>query len=124
MPVTWSGGWGLDNPLGDPALVPSLRDRLGVSPDHVTDQDLTVVIGVAEHMVRPHVPEANWTHPLYYEAVTSLAVRVYEEQVRGRVGVDPDGDYDIAWTPGPTGGMVRSVWAYILPLTQTGGLTV
>ena len=104
--------------------VDELRTRLGVGAEHTTDDILQACLDVAAAMVDPHVPEAARVDPLYHEAQQTLAVRVYEERVRGRVGVDAAGDLDLSYTPGPTAGMVLSVWGYIGPLTATGGAVV
>lgn len=82
------------------------------------DDILDACLLVAAGMIDPHVPPESRTTVLYHEAQQALAVRVYEERVRGRVGVDAAGDLDMAYTPGPTAGMVMSVWAYLGPLAS------
>jgi hypothetical protein len=106
-----------------PQAIAELRSRLGVTTPDVSDELLDRCLNVSSSTIDPHVPAEARTSPLYGEAVQALAVRVYEERVRGRVGVGPDGEPVEDFTPGPTAGMVRSVWAYIGPLNQTGGLT-
>lgn len=102
-------------------LVDELADRLDLDPDA---PGLTQCIEVAAAMVDPYSPLEHRIPTLYTEAVVQLAVKVWEERGRGRIGMDPEGDLEVYYTPGATAGLVRSVWAYIQPLNPTGGLTV
>jgi hypothetical protein len=95
-----------------------LRTRLSVTPLTLPDEVADRCLIVAAAMIDTYVPVGNRTDPRYAEGVQALAVRVYEERVRGRVGVGPDGEPVEEYTPGPTEGMVRSVWGYIGPLTR------
>lgn len=103
------------------AQVDDLRERLSdVDTTTAPDATLERCLQVAEGMVAPLVPTYNRGEFGYLEAVACLGVRVYEERARGRVGVDPAGEFDVTYTPGPTKGMVDSVAGYWLPLTETG----
>jgi hypothetical protein len=101
-----------------PQAVSELRTRLGVSTADVPDPILDRCLRVSTAMIDQYVPPDKRTDPRYADGVQSLAVRVFEERTRGRVGVGPDGEPVEDYTPGPTEGMVRSVWGYIGPLTR------
>lgn len=100
-----------------------LRRALRVGAD-VSDAELQGCLDVATAAAEQWVPAENRTSPLYAEGVLGLAVKVWEERGRGRVGMDPSGDVDVYYTPGATAGMIRSQWAYFGPLVPTGGLSV
>lgn len=107
------------------AQIDELRGRLSdVDTTTAPDTTLNTCLAVAEGMLLPLVPSYNRSEPGFLEAVQCLGVRVFEERARGRVGVDPSGEFDVAYTPGPTQGMVNSVAGYWLPLTETGGAVI
>lgn len=77
-------------------------------------------LAVATELVDDHVPTHRRTGARYDEALVALAVKISEVSARGTVLVDPSGEI-AGLAPGATAGLVRSVWAYIGPLTATGG---
>jgi hypothetical protein len=60
---------------------------------------------------------------LWAEAVTGLAVKLWDTGAKGAVGMGPTGEWDV---PGPsaTAGLVNSVAALWHPLTLTGGSVI
>lgn len=96
-----------------------LAARLGDTT--VAETVLQRCLDVAAGMLTPLVPSYHRGEVGYLEAVQLLAVRVFEERARGRVGVDPAGEFDTAYLPGPTRGMVDSVAAYWGPLADVAG---
>lgn len=75
-------------------------------------------------LISPHVDSVLVTrHPeVFLEAVYQLAVKDWQIGVQGVSAAAADGEY--TYVPGATAGLIKSVWAYIAPLTTAGGLTV
>lgn len=99
-----------------------VRRRLDLVSDttNLPDALLGHIVDVATALVDQWVPSFNRSGAVYDEATVQLAVKVYDVSGRGTIAVDPTGEY-VAPSPAATAGMVRSVWAYIQPLTDTGG---
>ena len=99
------------------SAVAELRTRLAVTQEDVPDSVLDRCLKVATSMIDPYVDPHHRYSLLYGEAVQCLSVRIFEERAAGRGGVDAAGEYDFQYLPGATSGMVRSVWAYIGPIS-------
>ena len=107
------------------AQIDELRGRLSdvdetTAPDDVLERSLEL----ATEAMNEKVPSYNRGAFGYSESVFLLAVQCYENRVRGRVGVDPAGEFDTQYMPGPTSGMVMSCAFHWLPLTETGSAVV
>lgn len=112
-------------PPADPNELARRLDLEPVSPDLALL--LVSCLDRSAYLVQPYVDEARVTSggaglDVYLEAVYQLAVKDWQIGVQGVNAMDPEGEY--TYVPGATAGLVKSVWAYIAPLTTTGGLTV
>ena len=109
-------------PVGD---TDELARRLDLPTDTATELLLSACLIRAGAMIEPHIDPTKVTGPgntIYLEAVYQLAVKDWQIGVQGVNGLDVAAEY--GYVPGATRGLVLSVWAYIAPLTPTGGLTV
>jgi len=89
------------------------------------DDQIESVISHASAILAGYVDSllAGAMSALWGEAVTSLAVKLWDAGAKGTVGMGPTGEWDV---PGPsaTAGLVNSVAALWHPLTLTGGSVI
>lgn len=103
--------------------VDELARRLNITyPGGLLDDQLTTVVGVASALLEGHVDEAlvSARPVLWGEAVTELAVKLWDAGAKGAVGMGPTGEWDMP-SPSATAGLVNAVAAVWHPLTLTGG---
>jgi hypothetical protein len=110
-----------------PAVPPNeLARRLGLAyPGGPLDGQLEAASAAASNMLTGHVnADLVDAYPvLWSEAVTGLAVKLWDTQTRGTVGMDAVGDFTLP-SPSATSGLINSVAALWLPLSLTGGVVI
>ena len=107
-----------------PAVTPDeTARRLQVTyPGGPLDAQLEAAVTVAVVLLAGHVDEALATAnaQTWAEAVTALAVKVWDAGSKGTVGLDVAGDWTMP-TPSATAGLINATAGLWHPLTLTGG---
>jgi hypothetical protein len=110
-----------------PVVVPDeLARRLQVPyPGGPLDAQLEAAVDVAGTSLTGHVDEALVTlHPgPWAEAVTQLAVKVWDTGNKGTAGVDQTGEWTLP-APAALPGLAVGVFGVLSPCMPTGGVTV
>lgn len=94
-------------------------------PGGAADTQLEAAVDVAQAMLTGHVDETlvAGNVGLWVEAVTQLAVKVWDTGNKGTSGLDFNGDWTMP-TVSASAGMVNGVAALWQPLALTGGAVI
>lgn len=107
-----------------PSVTPDeLARRLQVTyPGGSVDAQLESAMTVSVVLLAGHVDEllAANSPEVWAEAVTGLAIKVWDAGNKGTAGLDVAGDWTMP-TPSATAGLVNAVAALWHPLSLTGG---
>jgi len=109
-----------------PSVTPDeLARRLQITYPGAVDAQLQSAMTVAVVLLAGHVDEdlAMLAPEVWAEAVTGLAVKVWDAGNKGTAGLDVAGDWTMP-TPSATAGLVNAVAGLWHPLSLTGGNVV